>query len=53
LTEKGFREIGKRIASLNKPTFLILEGGYSGENIGKDMDELLKGFKRTLQLDEK
>ena len=53
LTEKGFREIGKRIASLNKPTFLILEGGYSGENTGKDMDELLKGFKRTLQLDEK
>jgi len=48
LTEKGFIEIGKRIASLNKPTFFILEGGYSGENIGKDMDELLKGFARTL-----
>ncbi|MDI6847317.1 MAG: histone deacetylase [Candidatus Bathyarchaeia archaeon] len=48
LTEKSYREIGKRIASLNKPTFFILEGGYSGENIGKDIDELLKGFARTL-----
>lgn len=48
LTEKCYREIGKRIASLNKPTFFILEGGYSGENIGKDIDELLKGFAHTL-----
>ncbi len=48
LTEKCYREIGKRIASLNKPTFFILEGGYSGENLGKDIDELLKGFASTL-----
>ncbi len=48
LTEKCYREIGKRIASLNETTFFILEGGYSGENIGKDMDELLKSFARTL-----
>jgi acetoin utilization deacetylase AcuC-like enzyme len=45
LTEKTYREIGKRIASLNKPTFFVLEGGYNGENIGKDIDELLKGFE--------
>jgi len=45
LTKKGYREIGKRIAALKKPTFLVLEGGYSGENIGKDVDELLKGFE--------
>ncbi len=44
LTEKCYREIGKRIASLNKPTFFVLEGGYSGENIGKDVDEMLKDF---------
>jgi len=44
LTEKGYREIGKRIASLHRPTFFVLEGGYSGENIGKNIDELLKGF---------
>ncbi len=45
LTEKGFREIGKKIASLNKHTFFVLEGGYSGENNGNDMDELLKSFE--------
>jgi acetoin utilization deacetylase AcuC-like enzyme len=44
LTEKSYREIGKRIAALNKPTFFVLEGGYIGENIGKDIDELLKSF---------
>jgi acetoin utilization deacetylase AcuC-like enzyme len=45
LTEKGYREVGKRIASLNKPTFFVLEGGYSGENNGKDIHELLKDFE--------
>jgi acetoin utilization deacetylase AcuC-like enzyme len=44
LTEKGYREIGKRIAALKKPTFFVLEGGYVGEQIGKDIDALLKGF---------
>jgi len=47
LTEKGYREIGKRIAALNRPTFFVLEGGYSGENIGKDMDALLKGLESS------
>lgn len=45
LTEKCYREIGKRIVALNRPTFFVLEGGYSGENIGNDMDKLLKGFE--------
>jgi acetoin utilization deacetylase AcuC-like enzyme len=44
LTEKGYTEIGKRIAALKKPTFFVLEGGYVGEQIGKDIAELLKGF---------
>jgi acetoin utilization deacetylase AcuC-like enzyme len=45
LTEKGYREIGKRIVTLNKPTFFVLEGGYSGENVGRDIDQLLKAFE--------
>ena len=45
LTKKGYREIGKRIASLNKHTFFVLEGGYSGENNGKDIDEMLRSFE--------
>jgi len=45
LTEKGYREIGKRIASLERPTFFVLEGGYNGEHVGNDIDELLRGFE--------
>jgi acetoin utilization deacetylase AcuC-like enzyme len=45
LTEKSYWEIGKRIGFLNKPTFFVLEGGYSGDNMGKDIDQLLKGFE--------
>ena len=44
LNEKSFRKIGERIAKLNKPTFFVLEGGYVGQNIGKDIDELLRGL---------
>jgi len=47
LTEKSFREIGRKIGRLEKPTFFVLEGGYSGENIGKDIDQLLKGVEET------
>lgn len=45
LTEKSYWEIGKRIGFLNKSTFFVLEGGYSGDNMGKDIDQLLKGFE--------
>jgi len=48
LTERGYREIGRKIATLKKPTFFALEGGYSGENIGKDVDQLLKAFKASI-----
>jgi acetoin utilization deacetylase AcuC-like enzyme len=44
LTGKGYRGIGKRIAALKKPTFFVLEGGYSGENLGNDIDLLLQNF---------
>ncbi len=47
LTERGYREIGKKIAALKKPTFFVLEGGYSGENIGKDIDQLLRAFEAS------
>lgn len=44
LSEKSFMEIGEIIASLDKPTFFVLEGGYIGENVGKAIDALLKNF---------
>lgn len=48
LTEKGYREIGKRIGRLKKPTFFVLEGGYIGKNMGIDIDELIKGFESQI-----
>jgi len=45
LTEKGYREIGKRIARLKKYTFFVLEGGYQGESVGKDINTLLKAYE--------
>ena len=45
LTEKGYREIGKRIGGLGKHTFFVLEGGYQGENVGKDINTLLKAYE--------
>jgi acetoin utilization deacetylase AcuC-like enzyme len=48
LTENSYREIGKRIATLKKPTFFVLEGGYVGEKNGKDIDQLLRGYEGKL-----
>jgi acetoin utilization deacetylase AcuC-like enzyme len=49
LTEKGYREIGNKIAELKKPTFFVLEGGYQGENIGNDIHQLLKAYEAQKQ----
>jgi acetoin utilization deacetylase AcuC-like enzyme len=48
LTENSYREIGKRIAAIKKPTFFVLEGGYMGEANGKDIDSFLKGYEENL-----
>jgi len=45
LTEGSYRQIGRRIGALSKPTFFVLEGGYRGENNGIDIDQLLTGFE--------
>ena len=45
LTNKGYREIGKRIAMLKKHTFFVLEGGYNGENNGNAIHNLLEAFE--------
>ena len=47
LTEKGYAEIGKRIAGLKKPTFFVLEGGYQGEHVGNDIHQLLKAYENS------
>jgi len=45
LTEESYNEIGKRIASLKRPTFFVLEGGYSGKQLGRDVVSFLRGFE--------
>ena len=45
LSEKAYRGIGKKIAALQKPTFFVLEGGYSGQHVGAAIDGLLKAYE--------
>ena len=45
VTQNGFQEIGKRIASLNLPTAIIMEGGYANAALGENVCTLLENFK--------
>ena len=45
VTQNGFSEIGKRIAALNLPTTIIMEGGYANEALGNNIVTLLEEFK--------
>jgi acetoin utilization deacetylase AcuC-like enzyme len=47
LTERGYSGIGKRIAYLKRPVFFVLEGGYKGEDVGNDIDALLKSYEES------
>lgn len=46
ITEDYF-EVGKRIAKLGLPAFFVLEGGYSGQNVGMDIDAFLRGYEEN------
>ncbi|MEM2098653.1 MAG: histone deacetylase [Candidatus Bathyarchaeia archaeon] len=48
LTEHSYLEIGKCIATLKKPTFFVLEGGYIGEKNGLAIAQLLKGYEENV-----
>jgi acetoin utilization deacetylase AcuC-like enzyme len=48
LLTQDYFEIGKRIALLKLPAFFVLEGGYVGENVGKDIDSLIRGYEENL-----
>ncbi|GAB1471863.1 histone deacetylase family protein [Chloroflexota bacterium] len=45
VTRNGFAEIGKRIASLNLKTTIIMEGGYANKALGENTRTLLENFK--------
>lgn len=44
LTPKGYRDVGRRVGALGKPVFGVLEGGYIGEFVGRDVHELIQGI---------
>lgn len=44
VTRNGFSEIGKKIASLNLPTAIIMEGGYANAELGENVVTLLENF---------
>jgi len=44
LTSEGYREIGRMVGALEKPVFGVLEGGYIGEYVGRDLHELIRGI---------
>ena len=46
LTYEGYREIGRKVGALGKPVFGVLEGGYVGEYVGRDLDELISGIEQ-------
>ena len=45
LNYDGYREIGRRVGALGKPVFGVLEGGYVGEYVGRDLHELISGIE--------
>ena len=44
VTHDGIQEIGKRIAALNLPTVIVMEGGYANEELGENVGTLLREF---------
>jgi acetoin utilization deacetylase AcuC-like enzyme len=47
LTSNCYREIGRKVGALKKPVFGVLEGGYIGEYVGRDLHELISGIEET------
>jgi acetoin utilization deacetylase AcuC-like enzyme len=44
VTQEGIRQIGKRIAALELPTLIVMEGGYNNAALGENITTLLENF---------
>lgn len=44
LSTSVYEEIGKLLAALELPTFAVLEGGYVGKDLGRNINAFLTGF---------
>ena len=47
LTSNCYREIGRIVGRYRKKVFGVLEGGYIGEYVSRDIYELIEGLKET------
>jgi acetoin utilization deacetylase AcuC-like enzyme len=45
ITHSSFTKFGRRIAALNLPTVIVMEGGYANEALGTNTVNLLEGFR--------
>lgn len=45
ISTEGIREIGKRIAALELPTVIVMEGGYNNDALGRNITAFLGEFK--------
>ena len=44
VSTEGIREIGKRIAALNLPAVIVMEGGYNNDMLGRNIVAFLSSF---------
>jgi len=44
LSTSAFGEIGEMLRDMELPTFAVLEGGYVGADLGRNIDAFLQGF---------
>jgi acetoin utilization deacetylase AcuC-like enzyme len=44
VTREGIRQIGERIANLQFPTLIVMEGGYNNAALGENITTLLENF---------
>ena len=45
VTTDGIAEIGKRVAALELPTVIVMEGGYNNDALGRNIVAFLGEFK--------
>lgn len=44
ISTEGYEKIGQVISEYNLPTFAVLEGGYIGEDLGKNIEAFINGL---------
>ena len=47
ITTDGFHEIGKKIANLELPTLMIMEGGYNNDALGENVVSFISALQST------